>query len=156
VAITNPSRHAFRTALVGLLAPLATGANALVQKIYDHSVGDFSSETPVICIDSDGALRHSMNLLLPPGTLYLSIHVFVLYSDPEGTWTEEQSQDALDAIEAAVTGLIEDHYYEEEPNSYPWEALGFADRSMVDDVLVGEVAYRHEVIPLVIKAKRDQ
>jgi hypothetical protein len=71
------------------------------------------------------------------------IHVFVLYSD-EGTWGEDDAEDALDSIEAKIADVVQANM----SNSGVWSRVRYAEPTLTDGVEIGGIEYRREVITL--------
>lgn len=87
-----------------------------------------------------------------PETLaYVNIHTFVLY-EKEGQWTEEQSEDSIDDLEAGITNTMQlwmDRRNEaiSAPADTPveWLMARLISKSEVDAVFLEGIEYRHEV-----------
>ena len=143
------NREAVRDAVATLLEDGLTGTGNPVQAVYNHQVGDFAGQSPVVVVSSAGSGRPAMTFSGNRATFWLNVHVFVLYSD-EGDWGEDDAEDRLDLIEADIAGIVD-------TNRGPtddWQKLGYgermsgAGRSQTGAVVVGGLEYRTELIPL--------
>lgn len=117
------------------------------QQVWAYMRGDFKQNTPVAEVVSAGTLRER---LTGQGSIakpfYIDIFVYALYSDQAGTWTEEDAEDTLDAVEAAVDTMVN-----EQRKNDVWISIQYAERSQVlPNFQMGGVIYRREVIHLAV------
>ena len=139
----STSRQTAREGLAALLQAALVGAGLPAQAVYDYQVGDFQGASPVVVVSSAGSERSRASLgACWHTTVYLWVHVFVLYSD--GTWTEADAEDKVDAIEAAIADVVLAN------SSYSgyWDKLIYDEPTLLDGVEIGGVEYRREVIRL--------
>ncbi len=126
-------------------ALLTSALGTLAQKVYDYRVGDFGTQNPVVTVSSSGILRRRATFAGSRATMYLQVDVFVLYSDL-GSWSEDDAEDRLDDIEAAIAGVIDAN----QPNAN-WLALSQAERSQRVDVEIGGVEYIREMLLVAVE-----
>jgi hypothetical protein len=118
----------------------------LAQAVYDHQIGSFGTENPVILVTAGGTGRPPMTLRGTRAEFYIELHIFVLYALEDGTWTEAQSETRLDRIEAEIGAMLTD------PLSSPlWSEIDYYGRTIVEPVQIGGAWYRYEIVPLVIR-----
>lgn len=82
-------------------------------------------------------------------TLYFEVHVWVLYVGD--SWTEQQAENALDALEGEIWGAI----VGSAANTHEWIALQHGGRSNVILEMMN-VGWLHEVIPVEMTVTRGQ
>ena len=97
------NRKTVRQAFADLLE---TALASLAQKVYDYRVGDFGNQSPVVVASNAGSRRERISFQGSKVTTYLQVDVFVLYSD-EGSWGEDDAEERLDDIEAAIAGVLD-------------------------------------------------
>ena len=132
------------------LLETALGAGAptqLVQAFYKSQPRDFGGASPVVTVSGAGSDRPRMTQGAGRSTFWLNVHVFVVFALADGSWTEDDAEDRLDDIEAAVAAVIQNN----RRLSGFWEALDYESRSAAGSVEVGGVEYRREVIPLKVE-----
>ena len=142
--MTVISRQAARTGLAQLLTTALVGTGLPVQAVYAYQVGDFQGQSPVVVVTS-GPMERLRDTM---GECYRSrfnllIYVFVLYAAPGTTWGEDDAEDALDAIEAAIADTLLTN-----TRTANWDRIEYAGASEVDAVVIGGVEYRRELITL--------
>lgn len=138
-------RKAARQALATLLESALTGTGKAAQAVYGYLVGDFAGQSPVVVVASSGTARPQMSKRASSARYYVDVYVFVLYSD-QGSWSEEDTEDMLDDLEADVAAVVAANR-----NTSNWAFIEQAERSRTDAVLVGGLEYRRETIPLVME-----
>lgn len=143
--MSSISRRPAREALAALLTTALVGSGKPATAVYDYLVGDFEGQSPVVVVASGPMLRLRDNL----GECYrsrfnLRCFVFVAYSDPAGTWTEADAEDAIDAIEAAIADVV----LANGRVSGAWDKLTNEEVTELDSVTIGGVEYRREIITL--------
>lgn len=137
------SRKDARKHLATLLAASLVGSGNPAQAVYDCQVGDFGGQSPVVVISSGGSLRERLTGQGMKPKYMLNIHVFVLYADESGAWTEAMAEDALDDIEEIAQAVIAANQ-----SSAYWGALTMTAPSQTGSVMIGGKEYRSEVIGL--------
>ena len=134
------SRATVRKAVAALFTPLVQ--SGLVQVVYDYQVGDLQGQSPVIVVVSGPAKHEKITERSGTETHHvINVHLLVLYATEDGAWTEEMSEDKIDAVEKAVADVLIDNAFTE-----PWVELTMGDFSEVTAMLVGNVTYRHEAV----------
>ncbi len=142
--MSSSSRETVRDAFAALLETALVGDGLPAQAVYGYQVGDFAGATPVVTCSSGPIFREKRSMGACWTTLaQLYVHVFVLYSD-EGTWGEDDAEDALDDIEALVADVIMDN----KSNAGVWSNIRYAEPTLTDGVEIGGVEYRREAITL--------
>ncbi len=117
-----------------------TGPGKPVQVVYDHEVGDWGTNDPVVYLPGRGSQRHDDNDPLSHSVSFaLDAHVWVRYAK-EGV-TEADSENTLDDIEAMIADTVQS-------DTLSGGLLAHDGESAVDALQIGGVEYRHEVIPL--------
>lgn len=156
MATAIPERSLVRAELAALLTAGLTGPGHLVKAVFKYAVKDFSAKSPVLVIGSAGTDPKPFTMRgSRPGYL-LDLWVFVLYAsvdkngalvtDPatnKPAWTESDSQDTLDLIEAQVRELLDGNQ-----KGSNWKAVNYAAPSDAQTLSVGDQSYRAELIPL--------
>jgi acetaldehyde dehydrogenase (acetylating) len=126
-------------------ALLTTALGSLTQAVYDYRMGDFGTQNPVVTVSSAGIQRQRATMHGSRATMYLQVDVFVLYADGV-TWGEDDAEDRVDDIEAAIAGVIDAN----QANAN-WYALTQMDRSQRIDVEIGGVEYIREMITVAVE-----
>ena len=142
--MTVISRQAARTGMAQLLTTALVGTGLPVQAVYAYQVGDFQGQSPVVVVTS-GPMERLRDTM---GDCYrsrfnLMVYVFVLYADPGTAWGEDDAEDALDAIEAAIAETLLNN-----TRTANWDRLSYSEATAVDAVVIGGVEYRRELITL--------
>jgi hypothetical protein len=140
------SRETARDALTTLLT---AGLSGTAQEVVGHRVSDPAGKTPVVAVLSGGTHRERLTFQGTRPTFYLTIQVLVLAEDATG-YTEADAEDKLDALEAAIAGVLESNW-----RTTDWEALEQTDPSEVLDVAIGGHAYFLEVIPVAVRLAKS-
>lgn len=135
----SADRKVCRQALATLLASSVT----LEQAVYNYQVGDFQGQSPVLVVTSAGTEQTPGDFEGDDTTFYFNIHVFVLYADPDASWTEQNAEDTLDDIEKQIRAMIADNQV-----TANWSMIRLADRSVTRPIVIGGDEYRHEVFPV--------
>lgn len=139
------SRQTSREALAALLSTALVGSGKPAAAVYDYLVGDFQGQSPVVVVASGPIDRQRDSLGACYRTSFLlRCYVFVAYSDPAGTWTEADAEDAIDAIEV----LIADTVLANSRSAGAWDSLTYETATELDSVTIGGVEYRREIITL--------
>lgn len=146
--MSSVSRRTGRAAFAGLLQAALVGTGKPAAAVYDYLVGDFQGQSPVVVVASGPMLRIRDTM----GECYRSqfnllVYVFAVYSDPDGTWTEADAEDAIDAIEAAIADVV----LTNSRVSGAWDRLTNEEPTELDSVTIGGVEYRREIITLQVE-----
>ena len=141
----SADRETVRDGLTGLLTTALVGTGLPVQAVLGYRAGTFDGKSPVVVVSSAGIEHRRMTMAGSLATVYLQVDVFVLYSD-EGTWGEDDAEDALDDIEQRIYDVIDAN----QVNAY-WRSIDYAERTQRVDVAVGGVDYIREVIQVVAR-----
>ncbi len=140
-----PNRKTIRKALTALLETALVGAGKPAQAIYDYKASDFEGQSPVIVVSSGPSDRTKQAQPTRANSLILlDIDVFTAYA--EANWTEENSEDAQDDLEKAISDVLLDN-----DTTNDWEQLQFNGASEVDFNVVGGKLYRQETIRVQIQ-----
>jgi hypothetical protein len=131
-------RQAAREKLGSLLSTALVGTGLLAQAVYDYRIGDFGGQSPVVTVSSRGSNHPAMTVRGLRGSFRLQVDTFVAYAAGTG-WTEADSEDALDAIEAVIAGVIAAN-----PTSTTWGSIAYAEATERFDWEIGGIAYAHE------------
>lgn len=145
--MTVVSRAPARKGLAQLLEAALVGTDKPVQAVYAYQVGDFRGQSPVVAVTSGPMerLRDTMGACYR-SRFNLLVYVFVLYADPTAGWGEDDAEDALDTIEAAIADLLLTN-----TRTVNWDRLEYSGPSDPDAVVIGGVEYRRELITLTVE-----
>ena len=139
------NRETVRDAVSTILSTAIVGAG-YAQAFYGYQVADFARQSPVVVVTSGAAKRGNLASKEIGDTQFkIIIHTFVLYATDDGTWTEAESEDKVDALEKKIIDLLIDAF-----DVQNWLTLDAMDFSEVYPEIVGEEEYRHEEITLTI------
>ena len=145
--MTQPSRETARDALAALLNTRLVDSDETVQIVYNYRKGDLGGQTPAVCVSSSGSRRAKVDFSGDrENIIYLMVHVFVLYSD-QSDWTEDDAEDRLDDIEAAIADVID----ENSSATDDWQWIDYGGRSDRMDVNLGGHEYIMEAIPIEVQ-----
>lgn len=138
-------RETVRDGLTGLLTTALVGTGLPVQAVLGYRAGTFDGKSPVVVVSSAGIEHERFTLVGSKAKVFLQVDVFVLYSD-EGTWGEDDAEDALDDIEQRIYDVLDANQV-----TSHWQAIGYESRTQRVDVVVGGVDYIREVIQVVAR-----
>jgi hypothetical protein len=138
----SDSRATARVALGTLLSSALTGAQA----VYAYPRATYDGQSPVVALSSAGTTREAYTYADTLPTFRLNIHVFVIYQDSAASWGEDDAENALDAMEAAIDAVLIAN--QETAN---WQNIQYAGPSTVNNMVLGGLTYRHETIPVAIE-----
>lgn len=142
------SRRNIRKIFAGILRSALVGQEKPAAAVYDHQIGDFKGESPVVVVSSAGVKRTRKTFQGSIAEVFLQIDVFTLYADPEAGWTEEDAEDTADQIEALIASAVDGN----QANRL-WDAISYTDRTSLGSIVdMGGNEYRRETIPIVINA----
>lgn len=125
-----------------MLSSALTGAQA----VYAYPRATYDGQSPVVAISSAGTRREPYTYADTLPTFRLNIHVFVVYQDSAAGWGEDDSENTLDALEAAIDAALIAN--QETAN---WQNIQYSGISTVNNIILGGVTYRHETIPVEIE-----
>lgn len=138
------SRKIARKTLAGLLTTELMSNQSLAQAVYDHQVGDFQGQSPVVVVYSGGSSRSGGTFQGSLKNFWLNVQVFVLYATTDGAWTEANAEDALDDISGAIFDVLDAQRV-----TAAWEAIEAERPSDTGSLLtISGVEYRTELIRL--------
>jgi len=154
--VTN--RKAVRLAIKNSIDASLVGVGKVAQMCYAYQTAAFDGVIPggsdvanvsIFVVTSAGSDRHEEGTpdLLPLQFIYINVHSFVLY-EKEGEWTESQSEDSIDDMEAAFIewwAANSDRREEKDPS---WLLMTLVDKSDVTSAFIGGIEYRHEAFQL--------
>lgn len=135
------SRAAIRDAIAALLTTALALPSGNVRKA---TPGAFRGATPVVLVLSGGSNRPPMAYGETQPVFLVSIRTYVLLGSKDGTWTNEDTETQLDAIEAGIAATVAQH-----ATSGPWMNLSYNGMSKVEDVMtIDGCIYRRESLEL--------
>jgi|FLYN01.1.fsa_nt_gi hypothetical protein len=141
----SADRGLIRTTFASLLQQALVGTGKPAQAVYDHQVGDFGGQSPVVFVASAPIRRPPLTARGGRATVRLDVWVLVLYADPASGWTEADAEDRLDAIERAIAEVVRAN----QVNAIArWQAIDYAEATAPDFIEIGGPTYRRERIPL--------
>ena len=121
--------------LVGTGLPLASFYNYRKYNITEHPTG---------FVTSAGTEDNSPNQNVENVMFIYSIHTIVPYSDPDGTYNEDDAEDTLDDVEDIIRDTLRDN----RTASGYWSHIIYAGRTNSEEVDFGTTEgfeYRHEI-----------
>lgn len=140
-------RSPIRAALAALLSAALTGGGNPVQAVYDGDRSTFAHEAPVVTVRAAGSRRRQRKLDSTKGqnTFAFAIQVYVPDAIPDGSWTDDQAEDALDSIEAKIADVVLANR-----RAANWLLLDWdEDFSAIESgVQIGSLTYKRETIIL--------
>lgn len=151
--ITN--RKDLRTAVKASIDAALVGPTKVAQICYKYQTGEFDetlntgevANVSVLVLTSSGSDRQEDNTLYPAAEqlIFLNLHSFVLY-EKENEWTESQSEDAIDDLEAAIVEWWSENSDRRDESTMPaWLQMSLMGRSEVSSAFIGGIEYRHEI-----------
>ncbi len=142
------SRATIRAAVAALL-PSALGIPA--GNVLEGLPGAFRGASPLVAVLSAGSGREPFEYDGVQPVLFLAIRTYVLLSTPDGTWTEEDAEATLDALEAGIAGVARDN-----AATAQWMNMQYAGRSQVEDVITLDgCIYRRETIAIRVECQPE-
>lgn len=143
------SRRTARDALAALLTTALTGSGNPAQAAYGYPVKDFRGQSPVVILASSSSKRDQETIQARrEANLYFDIRIFVRHVDTG--WTEQDTENSLDAIEAAIDEVIAANRC-----TSNWRWIEYDGQTSTDIVPVGGKDYRYERIPIRIEVGHD-
>jgi hypothetical protein len=123
-SLTFASRKTARAALGLILKNNLEGVGGLAQAVYDHAPADFAT-SPVVFVRSAPSLRKRVGIGQTKSINHCSLEIliYVLAGGDVTDWKPEDSQDAFDDLEAAVSQLVVQN-----PTNAAWKSLTLRDQ----------------------------
>jgi hypothetical protein len=152
--LTN--RKTLRAAIKASMDVALVGVGKPAQICYQYQTGAFDEEVngdpanvAVIVITGNGSDRWEEGSLYVQAeqVVFINVHTFVLY-EKEGEWTESQSEDAIDDLEAGIITWVSDNSDLREAANSVWLEVSLMGKSNVDSAFIGGIEYRHEVLQM--------
>ena len=144
--MASTSRKVPRKAFAALLDTSLVDTG-IIEAVYDHQVSDFGGASSVIVVTSGGIMRVQQSFgTCWHNTYRLDCYLFVLYADPDSSWTEADAEDKIDDIEAAFADVVmtgADSAWDGTPE--------YAEQTTLGVVAVGGVSYRRELISILLE-----
>lgn len=151
------NRKVVRKAIQASMTTALVGTNRVAQACYAFQTGEFDLPLPdndianlcVYVVTSDGSDRQQEGVsnLGPEQNVYMNVHSFVLY-EKEGEWTEEQSEDKMDDMEAGFVEWLAENMDRRDEINPAWYECYLLGRSKIDSVFLAGIEYRHEAFAL--------
>ncbi|MCK6629346.1 MAG: hypothetical protein L6R45_29740 [Anaerolineae bacterium] len=148
MAATN--RATVRKALAELFTTELTGAGKPAQAVYDHKVGDFEGQSPVVLVTSAGSGRkHAGYTTAYENEFSLLVQTWVLYADPGAGWSEADAEDCIDLLEKAIADVLAAN------KSYAgaWFSIDYNGPSQIIEGNLGGSDYLIELIPVKVEVE---
>lgn len=138
-----------RSAIAAFLTTDLTGAGNPAQSVYAYEPKDFT-ESPVVAVVSDGDEYHRRtNVERIKSDISLNILIFVLYSDPDSSWTPENCEDKLNETKRAFwVSFFNNEVITVDSKQVVLQPAG---KSSIVPANVGGADYRLEIIPISIE-----
>lgn len=127
---------------------LTTLLSSGVQGTVEGFQTDPAGRSPLVQVVSSGSHREDVRRTGSSGPQMFTVHCFVVHSDEESSWTEEDAEDMIDDLEYQIVTCLEGNQ-----NTELWTSVGYEMSSIVDRISIGGVPYLYEVIPLVVGVK---
>jgi hypothetical protein len=126
--MTTLSRETVRDEIVASLASSIAGSGKPVSSVYGYQVGKLDGESPVVLVLSASTARtpRGMGAQSWDNEFSFELHVLVYDGKDANPLTEQQREDKMDEIEAAIAGWMATHqhgtnyralYYTPEPTT---------------------------------------
>ena len=116
------------------------------QAVFHFQKSDFGKASPVVYITSSGSRRKKLTRSGYQSQFKLNIHLWVLQVSKDGTWTEEQAEDALDQLEKELAEACLSVQGSSLISFIEYEGQSNADGI----VIIGGEPYLHEIVPVVV------
>lgn len=144
--MASTSREGARKAFAALLDTALVDTN-IVEAVYDYQVGDFDGKASTVVVTSGGIMRVQQSFgTCWHNTYRLDCYLFVLYADPDSSWTEADAEDKIDDIEAAFADVVMTG------TNDAWDGTPeYAEQTALAVVQVGGVSYRRELISILLE-----
>jgi hypothetical protein len=139
------NRQAIRAAFAALLTGALAGPEGLAHTVYDHLPADFGGASPVIAVGARGSKRARLTFRGGQTTFLFDVFVFVLAASTDGSWTERDAENALDALELAIAEALEGN----QNTAAAWISADVGETEC-DFVTIGGQEYRRERLPVAL------
>lgn len=145
---TPINRKVARAELASIFTTDLTGPSNPVQKVFSYDRRDFEGESPVVLVLSAGSGRSPWGIgtVKYKNDFQFAVLSFVRDAIPAQSWTEQNVEDALDDVEAAIAKSVMEN------RNHPgfWLNLMFDGEpsSVMNGKMSGE-PYRIEVFTLI-------
>lgn len=130
-----------------LAIALATAMSS-AEEVYNHKPVDFDGKMPVVAVEAVGSQRIKKRFGNVTGWIIefsFLVHTFVLFSEPTNSWTKQDADDAIDALEQEFAAYMET--WATTPQT--WRAIEYNGTSGINDnVLISGETYINERIPV--------
>lgn len=138
-------REVVRDALAGLLTTALVGTGKPCKEVVGYKPSTIT-KAPLVAVLSAGAKRGYDSVGHMAAIFYFAIVSFVPDADAASSWTENNVEDRLDAIEKAIAGVVEANR-----STANWTDLDYSDeQSVVEDVTISGAPYTTEVQMLAV------
>ena len=106
--MTALSRAPIRAAIAALFTAELTGSGKPSQAVYEQGNPGWQHEAPVVIVRSSGSRRRGKFVGGSKGQndFAFALQIYVPDAKPDGTWTDDQAQDALDELEARAADVV--------------------------------------------------
>nr|ASV43904.1 hypothetical protein [Hot spring virus BHS1] len=123
------------------LASILSGAlSGQVQAVYAYKVKSLIKlgKGPFVTVDS-GPIKRVKNKYADSydNDITLYVTTFVMWSDAESNWTEQNCEDRLDLLEKLIADALLDHKSQAQDATVPWDTIEFESPSTPDTWLEG-------------------
>jgi hypothetical protein len=134
---TPISRRSIREAIAAGLQAACPSAQA----VYPYGISDFQSQWPVVRVMSRGSERPPITGAGMRSRFTFLVDVWVLFRDADAGWTEQNAEDALDALEGEIVSWLTGHQGGE-----VWTSIYYNGASTVDVVTIAGEPWLTEAI----------
>ena len=134
---TPIGRRAIREAIAAGLETTCASAQA----VYSYAVSDFKAQWPVIRVMSRGSERPPITGAGMRSRFVFLVDVWVLFRDASAGWTEQDAENALDALELEIISWLTDNQGGE-----VWTNIYYTSASTVDVINIAGEPWLTEAI----------
>jgi hypothetical protein len=139
------SRETVRDAFYALLDTELQGPPKLAEVVCNYQLANFQGRSPIVMIYGGGAFRPRATVVGGKSEFRLWIALYVSHHS-EGSYTELDAEDRLDALEQAVAEVVHANFQTE-----LWNALRYELSSVIEAVNVSGIVYLREMVPLLVE-----
>lgn len=154
--MASANRETVRDALAALLNTELAGTGKPVQAVYGYLESDFEDQSPVVMVLTAGIRRTRPYSSSNEWESFMRFELlaWVLDADTGSGWTDQNVDDKVDEVEAAIADVIQDNAY----NEGVWHGLSYdPDRdTAIVRVTIGSTPYVLERIPIVADVYDDE
>ena len=133
------NRETVRDALNAALTADLVTSKAVVQAVVGNLVTDPAGQSPIVAILSAGSERPRMTFAGSRTIFAFQIQTWVRVTG--SSWTAANAEDRLDLIERYIA-----EYIEANQTATNWNAIEYAQASVVEDIVIGGEPYLVETI----------